>query len=160
MLPFGFPRALRESAGHALPLSALLALSGCATPHVSVVGASVDESTPETTSVLVELEMKNPADDTMRLLTWDYTATFGGASYSGLWEALVALPPNNEPMRTKLPCVIPTSALDTTAAWRISGAITFRSPSRIARIPSDLGLYRPSTSFAGGGVGVTGAQAQ
>ncbi|MBL9149733.1 MAG: hypothetical protein JNM94_13670 [Phycisphaerae bacterium] len=142
----------------ALVVSALAAtalLAGCASPRVGVQGARVSDSNPESTLVEVDIELTNPADDTMRLFQWDYRFTCGGATYSGLWEALLALPPENTPMRTSLPCVVPTAALDQSAPWTISGTLTYRSPSRLALIPYDLQLYQPTTSFSGSGTGMT-----
>jgi hypothetical protein len=130
-------------------------LAGCASPRIGVQGARVSDSNPESTLVEVDLELTNPADDTMRLFQWEYTFTSAGVSYRGVWEALLALPPDNIPMRTALRCVVPTAALDQGAPWTISGTLTYRSPSRLALIPYDLQIYQPTTSFSGGGVGMT-----
>jgi hypothetical protein len=45
--------------------------------------------------------------------------------------------------------VLPAAA--GTEQWSISGVLTYRSPSRIAEIVYDLGIWRPRTSFAGSG---------
>jgi hypothetical protein len=127
-------------------LLSLLALSGCATPSITIREVTLRDQTAEAVALDVQVELRNPADASMRLLQWDYTFSNASGSYSGTWEALTTLPPG-ELVTRSVPVVLPAAA--GTEQWSISGVLSYRSPSRIAEIAYDLGIWRPRTSFAG-----------
>ncbi|MFO0827061.1 MAG: hypothetical protein U0572_02840 [Phycisphaerales bacterium] len=126
------------------------ALAGCATPSIDVRSAAIEQAGPDAVRVSVELELANPADDPMRLLQWEYTFQSGAARYTGRWEALAVLPPERMPTILRIPCVVRTADFNPNSPWSIYGRLTYRSPSRIAEITYDLGIWRPSTGFSGG----------
>lgn len=141
--------ALRTATlGLVLGLAAALGLAGCASPSIAVREVSLRDQTAEAVALDVQVELRNPADASMRLLQWDYTFSNASGSYSGTWEALTTLPPGETVTRT-VPVVLPAAA--GTEQWSISGVLTYRSPSRIAEIVYDLGIWRPRTSFAASG---------
>jgi hypothetical protein len=127
-------------------LLSLLALSGCAAPSITIREVTLRDQTAEAVALDVQVELRNPADASMRLLQWDYTFSNASGSYSGTWEALTTLPPG-ELVTRSVPVVLPAAA--GTEQWSISGVLSYRSPSRIAEIVYDLGIWRPRTAFAG-----------
>ncbi len=129
-----------------LTATSLCALVGCASPTIAVTGVTVQETSPDAVRLAVSLDLSNPADGSMRLLQWNYTFANAGGSYSGTWEALTTLPPNSTVTRT-IPVVLPASA--GTEGWNISGSLSYRSPSRVAEIFYDLGLWHPRSGFGG-----------
>jgi hypothetical protein len=140
------PRAIRLASPAAL--LGFITLAGCATPTITIGQVTLRDQTAEAVALDVQVELRNPADASMRLLQWDYTFSNASGSYSGTWEALTTLPPGETVTRT-VPVVLPAAA--GTEQWSISGVLTYRSPSRIAEIVYDLGIWRPRTSFAGSG---------
>jgi hypothetical protein len=98
----------------------------------------------------MDLELTNPSEESIRLLQWEYRFQSGDQSYVGLWEALVTLPPKSTTL-TQVPVVLPNAAAEEVVAgrWSSSGSVLFRSPSRLAEIFYDVGLYQPRASFQG-----------
>lgn len=138
---------------------AALALAGCASPGITVTSVSIEEQAADAVRLGVDVDLTNPASDSMRLLRWDYTFSSGGESYRGTWEALTTLPPGTTVHR-RVPVVLPLGAADAAGrSWTISGSLSYRSPSRIAEIFYDLGIWRPSTSFGGSSAEAAAAQA-
>lgn len=122
------------------------ALVGCASPAITVRNVSVQEETDQAVRLTVDVDLSNPADASMRLLQWNYTFSNASGSYSGTWEALTTLPPRTTVSKS-IPVVLPSVA--GADSWNISGSLTYRSPSRVAEIFYDLGLWRPRTGFGG-----------
>lgn len=121
-------------------------LVGCASPSITVRNVSVQDQTADAVRLAVDVDLSNPADASMRLLQWNYTFSNSSGSYSGTWEALTTLPPATTVSKS-IPVVLPAAA--GADSWNISGSLTFRSPSRVAEIFYDLGLWRPRTGFGG-----------
>lgn len=141
--------SVRSAAGGAplaLLATATALLVGCATPTIEVTNVTVREQTADAVALDVKVDLTNPADASMRLLQWDYTFSNQSGSYSGTWEALATLPPGATVTRT-IPVVLPAAA--GTDQWSISGVLSYRSPSRVAEIFYDLGIWRPRTGFGG-----------
>jgi hypothetical protein len=122
---------------------------------MQVKSITIEQQTAEAVQLGVDIDLTNPADSPIRLLRWDYTfvaATAGGARYSGSWEALATIPPKSTVTR-RVPVVIPNGGDSAGQAvnegWNISGSLTYRSPSRLAEIFYDLGLWRPTSGFGG-----------
>lgn len=161
-------RSLRPSGGAAASLrrtmvagglAALTWLAGCASPGIEVKSVAIEDQSADSVKLGVDVDLTNPADESMRLLRWDYTFSANGERYSGTWEALTTLAPNSTTTR-RVPVVLPAGPIGQ-GPWSISGSLSYRSPSRLAEIFYDLGVWRPSTGFggAGSGAGTSGAQA-
>ncbi len=133
----------------ALFIGAALLLSACAAPRIDVQSVEVRDSSAAATKYEVVLELTNSADGPMRLLQWNYTFTGGGETYTGVWESLSTLPPGST-TRHVIPVVLLASGADAASGpWTISGSVYFRSPTRLAEILYDIGLYRSRTGFQG-----------
>jgi hypothetical protein len=130
--------------------SAVVALVGCASPAIEVKAMSVEQQTNEAVRLGVDIDLTNPADAPMRLLRWDYSFASGGETYRGTWEALTTLPPKTTISR-RVPVVLPASADVANRDWSVSGSLSYRSPSRLAEIFYDFGVWRPSSGFGGSG---------
>lgn len=126
--------------------TSLCALVGCASPTITVTNVTVQEKSADAVRLAVSVDLSNPADGSMRLLQWNYTFSNAAGSYSGTWEALTTLPPKSTVTKT-VPVVLPASA--GTDGWNISGSLSYRSPSRVAEIFYDLGLWHPRSGFGG-----------
>lgn len=150
------PRLARPSSATRVPaVLAVVAIAGCAAPAIEVRSATVEASGSDATQLAIVVDMRNPADEPMRLLQWNYTFTSGGRSYSGRWEALETLPPKST-TSVRIPAVLAGTGFDA-GAWNVSGSVSYRSPSRFAKILYDLDLSRPRSGFAGGSASVASA---
>lgn len=140
--------ALRRGA-LAAGVAILAWLAGCASPSIQVKSVAVEDQSADAVRLGVDVELSNPADESMRLLRWDYTFSANGERYSGTWEALTTLAPNSTVTR-RVPVVLPAGPVGE-GPWNISGSLSYRSPTRLAEIFYDLGVWRPSASFGGAG---------
>jgi hypothetical protein len=127
-----------------------ITLAGCASPGIEVTSISIEDRSTQSVKLGVDVNLTNPADAPMRLLRWDYTFSSGSESYRGTWEALTTIPPQTTLSR-RIPVVLPASVAD--GPWSVSGSLSYRSPSRLAEIFYDLGVWRPRTGFGGTGSG-------
>ncbi len=136
----------RLAAWACLALGALGA--GCAGPTLVVQSAHLEASGPDHAQLGVSIDVANAAEEPLRLLQWDYTVHTPTGSYSGVWEALVTIPPGSSKV-IQIPAVVPGSTFDPASRWTISGTVRYRSPDRVARILYDLEIHRPREGFSG-----------
>lgn len=141
--------------GVIVALASALLVACEAPPTIRPVSVSVAEAGDEAVQLTVDVDIRNPPGNTsLKLLRWNYSFSIAGVTaYSGEWEALSTLPAS-EVIRRRIPVVVPRTVLERTGgdatAWRCSGDLAYRDPSKFAEILYEFG-YRPSSSFTGGG---------
>jgi len=132
----------------------LVLSTGCALvrPEARAIAVEVRKSAENASEVALVVELRNPGDDEIELVQYDYTVTVAdGSSYGGRWAALRALPPG-QTVTAEIPALLPTSSLNRDAtAWRASGTLTYRDPRSFARILYEAGILKSEISFAGSG---------
>jgi hypothetical protein len=139
----------------ALPALAALLLAGCALdPAVRAVRGERVNSTAEATEVHLFLELTNPNDAPLELITWNYGVSVDGRSaYEGRWMPSLTLPPHVA-IGTELPAVIPASFGDISQAkWRVQGIVDYRATRQLDRLLYQLGITRLHASFEADGAG-------
>ncbi len=124
-------------------------------PRVSVVGATVTESTDRAASIDIALALANPNDEPLPLIEFDYTVSLNGKRmYEGRQAALATLSKGAERTLT-VPAVVFTSETDwrpgATAAAEvaITGTLRYRTPGTFADLLFDIGVRKPKVHFAG-----------
>jgi hypothetical protein len=136
-------------------LAAALLLAGCAAdPAVRAVRGERVNTTAEATEVHLFLELTNPNQAPLELITWDYAVSVDGrTAYQGRWMPSLTLPPNVA-IGTELPAVIPASFGDISkASWRVQGVVDYRATRQLDRLLYQLGVTRLHASFQADGAG-------
>ncbi len=130
------------------------ACSGVRDPSMIVNNASIIERTDEALSVQFTMNLNNPNDQPLELLTFDYDLEIDGEHvYSGLRAAQATLAARGS-REIHIPAVISYEA----AEWRsdqlpqqtryeISGTLRYMTPGEIARILYETGVRKPCAGF-------------
>lgn len=123
-------------------------LGACASaPTVSLVSAELVESTDEGSVVAFTVAADNVADSSLPLRVIDYSADAAGMHFSGVRAGEATLRSKGVQLVT-FPASFPGRvSLGESAAVR--GSLGYVAPGPLAAELFDMGIYRPSVSFAG-----------
>ncbi len=138
--------------------SLLIGCSAYQAPVVHVGSAVITQQTDEAIRLEVPVELENPNNETIDLLTFTYTVTVDGIRvYEGKRNAGAALGPHGT-SRAMLPAVVrhdqmpwPDGQIPTATRWAIQGRVYYMTPSKLAEILQDLRLRNLSVRLVGDG---------
>ena len=142
-----------------LLLAALLVLPACTgykAPTVSVVDATVVDTTEGAVAVHFTLDLANPNPAPLELREIEYAGSLNGAAFEGRRASELTLPASGSD-RILLPAAFPiermTAGVDPTGEleYGVNGTVVYVTPQRLAEILLDTRLYRPKAHFSGAG---------
>ena len=155
-------RSLIQAVARILPIVFLAAMSGCTgfrEPVVTIVGASITETSDSAIGLDLLLELANSNSEAVELNEFTYAITINGTgTYRGRWAASATLPSNGS-RQLVIPAVVrydqmgwTENSLPAEASFGISGSLHYIAPGDIAEILFDTGVRKPKVSFRGQGI--------
>lgn len=137
----------------------MTALTGCAVlrpPAVEVLGAELTERTDEATRLEIHVRLRNPNDEALEILQYDYRVEVDGApDYLGRRAGMTTMGPGST-TEAMLPAVIVGRTTGNVGGWRVGGwrvggTVQYLTPGALADILFDTGVRRPKARFSGRG---------
>jgi len=134
-------------------------LGGCSTfrdPQVTIVSASVVETSDEAMTLHITADLANPNDESLQLLNFNYHVTVDGQRvFQGIRSAEATLG-GNQQRQVTIPAVVrfvdvgwsPT-AVPADVEYAVSGTLQYITPGSIAQILFDSGVRKPRAGFRG-----------
>jgi len=136
--------------------ASLVACSRYASPELSVADARVTERTPDGIAIEFTLDAVNTNEVALPLKTIQYTLDLDGRRVFSGERAPEATLRRFGAQQIRLPVAIPADAGDERLTgerpYRLRGSLVYLTPGELADVLFDARLYRPTVSFADGGV--------
>lgn len=144
-------------------LAALIAaMSGCSgfrEPVVTIVGASLTETSDSAIGIGISLDLANSNSQPVELYEFTYAITINGTgTYRGRWAASATLPANGS-RQLVIPAVVRydqlgwiANSVPAEARFDVSGSLLYIAPGDIAEILFDTGVRKPTVLFRGQGI--------
>lgn len=145
-----------------LLLAFIAAISGCSgfrDPVVTIVNASLTETSESAIGIGLHLELANSNSEPVELYEFTYAITINETgTYRGRWAASATLPANGS-RQLVIPAVVRYDQLGWTedsmpaqARFAITGTLLYIAPGDIAEILFDTGVRKPTVPFSGQGI--------
>jgi hypothetical protein len=150
---------IRRARRAAAALLALGLAGGCSSyrdPAIVVSETRLIETTDEAAAVGFALDLRNPNDEPLKLLQFEYDLLVNGVSaYSGIRSAQATLAANGA-RRLEVPAVIRFDDVDAAAPpatlhYRLRGTLQYVTPGEIAQVLFDTGVRKPRAGFTAEG---------
>jgi len=140
----------------------MAAISGCSgfrDPVVTIVNASLTETSESAIGLGLRLELANSNSEPVELYEFTYAITINGTgTYRGRWAASATLPANGS-RHLVIPAVVRYDQLGWTedsvpaqARFDVTGTLLYIAPGDIAEILFDTGVRKPTVAFSGRGI--------
>ncbi len=145
-----------------LLITLIAAMSGCSgfrEPVVTIVDATVTETSDKAIGLGLLLNLANSNSEPVELYEFTYGITINGSgTYRGRWAASATLPSNGS-RQLVIPAVVrydqlgwTESSVPAEARFDVSGSLLYIAPGDIAEILFDTGVRKPTVSFSGQGI--------
>lgn len=148
--------------GRILLVAFIAAISGCSgfrDPVVTILNASLTETSENAIGLGIHLELKNSNSEPVELYEFTYAITINDTgTYRGRWAASATLPANGS-RQLVIPAVVRYDQLGWTedsvpaqARFDVTGTLLYIAPGDIAEILFDTGVRKPTVAFSGRGI--------